>query len=69
LTDRSGDVNEVAERLLREKRARRRQLAALPIEEKVAIVVQMQRMANDIRRKTGRQPLPEWTPPGYSGTT
>ena len=57
----SADLKELAERLLRAKRARRRRLAALPIEEKIAIVVQMQRIANDIRRKTGRKTLPEWT--------
>jgi len=61
LNNPSADVKELAERLLRAKHARRRRLAALPIEEKIAIVVQMQRIANDIRRKTGRKTLPEWT--------
>ena len=60
MSDPSAEVKELADRLLRAKRARRRRLAALPIEEKIAIVVQMQRIANDIRRKTGRKTLPEW---------
>lgn len=51
---------DLAEKLFRAKVARRRQLAALPIEEKIKILVAMQRLANDVRRKTGRQPLPEW---------
>jgi len=54
-------MKELAARLLKAKQARRRRLAALPIEEKIAIVVQMQRLANDIRRKTGRKTFPEWT--------
>ena len=61
MSDLSAHVKELADRLLKAKRARRRRLAALPIEEKIAIVVQMQRIANDIRRKTGRKTLPEWT--------
>jgi hypothetical protein len=54
------DRRKLAERLFRAKAARRLQLAALPIEEKIRILVEMQRRANDIRRKTGRKPLPEW---------
>ena len=60
MSDPSANVKELADRLLQAKRARRRRLAALPIEEKIAIVVHMQRIANDIRRKTGRKTLPEW---------
>jgi len=54
-------MKKLAGRLLQAKQARRRRLAALPIEKKIAIVVQMQRLANDIRSKTGRKTLPEWT--------
>ena len=56
----SEDRRQLAERLYRAKAARRRQLATLPIEEKIRILIEMQRRANDIRRKTGRKPLPEW---------
>jgi hypothetical protein len=38
----------------------RRRLAALPIEEKVRMVAHLQRVANEIRRATGREELPEW---------
>jgi hypothetical protein len=51
---------ELAEQLFREKRERRKRLAALPIEEKIRILVQMQKLSNDIREKTGRKPLPVW---------
>jgi hypothetical protein len=50
----------VAERLLRAKSERRVKLAALPIKEKIRMLLELQRLANDIRRKTGREPLPEW---------
>jgi len=53
-------MKRLAESLFLAKQARRRKLAALPIEEKVRILVQMQRLANDVRQKTGREPLPEW---------
>lgn len=56
----SQEKKRLAESLIRAKVARRRRLAALPIEEKIRILVGMQRLANDIRKKTGRQPLPEW---------
>jgi hypothetical protein len=56
----SSDKKKLAERLLRAKAARRRHLAALPIEEKIKILIRMQKLSNDIRRKTGRKPLPEW---------
>lgn len=47
-------------RVLKAKRLRRRALARLPIEEKVRIVVALQKTTNDIRRRCGRRPLPEW---------
>lgn len=50
----------LAESLFRAKAARRRRLAALPIEDKIRILIDMQRLSNDIRRKTGRKPRPEW---------
>ena len=56
----SSAKQELARRLFRAKAARRRRLAALPIEEKIRILIDMQRLSNDIRRKTGRKPQPEW---------
>jgi hypothetical protein len=50
----------LAEQLFREKDARRKRLAALPIEEKIRILVEMQKLSNDIRAKTGREQLPVW---------
>lgn len=54
------DQQRLAKQLLRQKAARRKALAALPIEEKIKILLDLQRLGNDIRRKTGRKPLPEW---------
>jgi hypothetical protein len=56
----SSNNRRLAEKLHRAKAARRQRLAALPIEEKIRILVEMQKLSNDIRRKTGRKPLPEW---------
>ena len=56
----SPDKRRLAAILFRAKEGRRRRLAALPIEDKIRILVDMQKLANDIRRKTGRKPLPEW---------
>lgn len=50
----------VLERVLRAKRRRRRSLARLSIEKKVRVVLELQRTTNDIRRRCGRRPLPEW---------
>lgn len=41
-------------------RRRRERLARLPITEKVILVARLQRVANEIRRATGRASLPEW---------
>lgn len=57
------EAAQTLERILREKKRRRRFLGRLPIEEKVKIVIQLQRMLNDIRLKCGRTPLPEWKIP------
>ena len=50
----------LAKTLFQAKAQRRQRLAALPIEEKIRILIQMQKLSNDIRRKTGRTPLAEW---------
>ncbi|MBI4667877.1 MAG: hypothetical protein HY747_01630 [Elusimicrobia bacterium] len=47
-------------RLLKAKERRRRELAQLPIEEKVKILVAIQHASNQIRISCGRKPLPEW---------
>ena len=59
----------LAHSLFQAKAARHRRLAALPIEEKIRILIDMQKLSNDIRRKTGRKPLPEWVrPPKHDQT-
>ncbi|MGH9461157.1 MAG: hypothetical protein ACRD1X_08055 [Vicinamibacteria bacterium] len=54
------DQRRLAEHLFRAKDARRRRLGGLPIEEKIRILVEMQKLSNDIREKTGRKPLRVW---------
>lgn len=48
-------------RVLRDKERRRQALARLPIEEKIRVLVRMQRTANEIRLRTGRTPCRVWT--------
>lgn len=50
----------LAERLFTKKKSYHRVRARLPIEKKIRELVQLQRLANDIRIKTGRAPLPQW---------
>ncbi|NTU51065.1 MAG: hypothetical protein HGA94_01320 [Candidatus Aminicenantes bacterium] len=45
-----------AEAVFKKKRERRRQLAKLPFERKIEIVVELQRTAADIRAVAGRKP-------------
>ena len=49
--------------LMRAKRERREYLAALPFEEKIRIVVELQKIAGDIRTKTGRSAPKAWDIP------
>ncbi len=53
-------VNDVLQRLLKAKEDRRKELARLPIEEKVKIVVRMQHMAAPLLRQRGKEVHP-WT--------
>jgi len=56
------DVQKLAQRLFRAKRERRRELAALPFEEKLRIVSEMQKLAKEIasvRGKMKRRSKPE----------
>lgn len=50
----------LAQWCLSKKSRGRQQRAAMAIEEKIKALLRLQRLANDIRRKTGRQVLPEW---------
>jgi hypothetical protein len=49
--------------LFRAKQRRRRELARLPIEEKIRMLVEMQKVANDIRAATGRPNRRVWRIP------
>ena len=53
-------VQEIAEEIFRRKRAARREAARLPIEEKLRILVEMQKRANEVRRSTGRPEMFVW---------
>ena len=46
--------NKAAERIFRQKRDRRRQLAKLPFEKKIEIVVELQKTAAAIRKDSRR---------------
>ncbi len=48
------------DRLFCGKEDHRRKLAALPIEAKVRIIVQLQEIAAEIARSTGRTPREPW---------
>ena len=54
--------DKAAEIVFRKKRERRRQLAKLPFEKKIEIVVELQRVAAVIRKDPGRivWPLRPW---------
>jgi hypothetical protein len=53
-------LKELAEASFRQKRERRRELAALPIEEKVEILIMLQRMVAEIAWETRQQKLEPW---------
>lgn len=55
-------LQELAEASFKHKRDRRRELAALPIEEKVEILILLQRMVADIAWETRREKLEPWKP-------
>ncbi|HWN93766.1 MAG TPA: hypothetical protein VNT99_01925 [Methylomirabilota bacterium] len=58
--DRYARLRELAEEAFRQKEKRRKELAALPIEEKVRILVKLQQRCNEVRRATGRPELFAW---------
>jgi hypothetical protein len=50
----------LAQRLFRQKRARRRALAALSFPEKISLLVRLQHIASDIRTVARRKTPPPW---------
>jgi len=48
-------MNSVMERIIAAKKARRKRLAALPVPEKVRMLVQMQKLAAPLLRAQGRR--------------
>jgi hypothetical protein len=50
----------LAEEIFRRKQSSRREAAQLPIEEKLRILVEMQKRANEVRRATGRPEMFVW---------
>lgn len=53
-------LQSIAEEIFRRKQAARREAARLPIEEKLRILVKLQRRANEVRRATGRPEMFVW---------
>jgi hypothetical protein len=53
-------AQEIAEEIFRRKQAGRRAAAHLPIEEKLRVLVEMQKRANEIRRAAGRPEMFVW---------
>jgi hypothetical protein len=54
------EAQEIAEEIFRRKQKSRREAARLPIEEKLRILVEMQKRANEVRRATGRPEMFVW---------
>ena len=53
-------ARDIAEEIFRRKRVARQEAARLPIEEKLRILVEMQKRANEVRRATGRPEMFVW---------
>ncbi len=60
LAELCGTAQEIAEEMYRRKEVARRERAALPIEEKLRILVEMQKRANEVRRAVGRPEMFVW---------
>jgi len=56
----NSSAQEIAEEIFRRKQASRDHAAQLPIEEKLRILVRLQKQANEIRRATGRPEILVW---------
>jgi len=63
MTEQTTPLTEAAARIFAARSERRRELARLPIEEKVRIVALLQRQENEVRRAAGRPLKPEWPIP------
>ncbi len=48
------------EKLFRAKEKRRRELAKLPFEKKIHILIELQKIANDLTTAHARSKLPAW---------
>jgi hypothetical protein len=53
-------VRQIAHEIFRRKQAARKEAARLPIEEKLRILVDLQRRANEVRRAVGRPEMFVW---------
>lgn len=53
-------LRRLATAIFEAERQRRLELARLPIERKLGILLDLRHMANDVRRATGRPIRPEW---------
>ena len=51
---------DLAEEIYRRKQSSRREAAQLPIEDKLRILVEFQKRANEVRRATGRPEMFVW---------
>lgn len=56
----SAEARSIAEEIFRRKQVGRREAARLPIEEKLRILVEMQKRANEVRRAAGRPEMFVW---------
>ena len=56
----SAEARAIADENFRRKRASRREAARLPIEEKLRILVELQKRANEVRRAAGRPEMFVW---------
>ena len=53
-------LNQLTRELFAEKRERRRELAALPVEQKFEILLQLQQLARDVAVAAGRPAPAPW---------
>jgi hypothetical protein len=56
----NSNLQSIAEEIFRRKQTARQEAARLPIEEKLRILVKLQRRANEVRRATGRPEMFVW---------
>jgi hypothetical protein len=53
-------AQQIAAELFEQKRSRRKEVAALPVERKFEILLQLQRLAYDVAKSTGRPAREPW---------